>query len=113
MEFPRSKEIGRVFIIFCMVLLSNIHCRGATRVLSKEWELRGELVFQSLQRGPVAPSRASRCTNVPGAPSSGGGGCPPLGEMNVAGHRNPAPIASFPGVVGRFGIASSLNDGRR
>ncbi|ERN01371.1 hypothetical protein AMTRI_Chr03g53950 [Amborella trichopoda] len=113
MEFPRSKEIGRVFIIFSMVLLSNIHCREATRVLSKEWELRGELVFQSLQRGPVAPSGPSGCTNVPGGSSSGGGGCPALGEMNVAGHRNPAPIAAFPDVVGRFGIASGLNDGRR
>ncbi|KAJ7954761.1 putative Transmembrane protein [Quillaja saponaria] len=76
----------RLLVLALVVLLTlPLHFKPnqASRVLHDEGNLilDKELGMQSLQKGPVPPSRPSGCTNIPG---SGGIGCP-VKQMNVAG----------------------------
>ncbi|KAF9608938.1 hypothetical protein IFM89_012106 [Coptis chinensis] len=70
----------------------------------EEWlKKEGYLVLQSLQQGPIPPSRRSDCTFI-GGRRRGGGNCP-LNGMNFAGHLAHAPSA-FRSAMAEFGIAT-------
>ncbi|CAI0433969.1 unnamed protein product [Linum tenue] len=69
-----SARLTSVLLLVAIVLgLSCRHIATARPLLETEQ--------QSLQRGPVPPSKSSPCGHVPGR---GSGRCP-LNEMNVAG----------------------------
>ncbi|KAJ1385115.1 hypothetical protein SESBI_41900 [Sesbania bispinosa] len=81
--------------IFLLLSLQSIF--GARTLEGEEWSQKN-LLFQSLQRGPVKQSQKNPCSTVPGRSR---GRCT-LGEMNVAGH-----------VLPKFGAASIPEKGSR
>ncbi|MBA0715293.1 hypothetical protein Golax_014196 [Gossypium laxum] len=94
MAFSNRKNLFRTLLVLSL-LVAWIQV-GAMRPLD------GDLVVQSLPRGPVTPSGPNPCTNIPGR----GGGVCKLGVINVAGNVMHSP-AVFPGVVAELGVAST------
>ncbi|CAI0433970.1 unnamed protein product [Linum tenue] len=77
-----SARLTSVLLLVAIVLgLSCRHIATARPLLETEQQQQRALIIQSLQRGPVPPSKSSPCGHVPGR---GSGRCP-LNEMNVAG----------------------------
>lgn len=98
MGFPENKYLAVIFI-FSMFILSI----SAMRPLEGDHWLQTALVIQSLQRGPVPPSRSSPCTYIPGR---GRGRCT-LGEINYAGRSSHATRGwAFADLVIEFASAS-------
>ncbi|GMI73863.1 hypothetical protein HRI_001055600 [Hibiscus trionum] len=89
-----SENLFRASLVISL-LVASLQL-GATRPLAKD-----ELLFQSLQKGPVTGSGHNPCTEIPGRET----GVCKLGGMNVAGYVMHAPPA-FPGFVAEFGVAS-------
>ncbi|KAJ9187629.1 hypothetical protein P3X46_003058 [Hevea brasiliensis] len=77
--------------------------REAARILDheEEWINKG-LLLNSLQRGPVSPSKGSDCSHIPK-----GGAC--IKGMHFAGHaRTPPPLLnSYPYVMVPVGMAAA------
>ncbi|KAJ6744388.1 hypothetical protein OIU79_030670 [Salix purpurea] len=91
-------------IIFAAVVLGSCSQQiFAARPISGERLMKQNLGnIQSLQRAPVPPIGGSSCTHIPGR---GSGQCPPLGEMNFAGHAAAQAPPAFPDAVVSFGEA--------
>ncbi|KAJ6761527.1 hypothetical protein OIU74_024222 [Salix koriyanagi] len=91
-------------IIFAAVVLGSCSQQiFAARPFSGERLMKQNLGnIQSLQRAPVPPIGGSSCTHIPGR---GSGQCPPLGEMNFAGHAGAQAPPAFPDAVVSFGEA--------
>ncbi|KAJ6296949.1 hypothetical protein OIU78_022634 [Salix suchowensis] len=91
-------------IIFAAVVLGSCSQQiFAARPFSGERLMKQNLGnIQSLQKAPVPPIGGSSCTHIPGR---GSGQCPPLGEMNFAGHAAAHAPPAFPDAVVSFGEA--------
>ncbi|KAK8487854.1 hypothetical protein V6N13_045979 [Hibiscus sabdariffa] len=95
-----SENLFRTSLVISLLVVSLQ--LGATRPLHGEQRLtKDELLFQSLQRGPVTGSGHNPCTEIPGRETD----VCKLGGMNVAGYVMQAAPA-FPGVVAELGEAS-------
>lgn len=94
MEFQRQSIISFFTFLFIFILFISctIQLGAASRPL-REKKYSGNLINQSLQRGPVPPIGGSSCTHIPG----GSGHCPKLNGMNFAGRVARAPPPPFPG----------------
>ncbi|KAK8487856.1 hypothetical protein V6N13_045981 [Hibiscus sabdariffa] len=95
-----SGNLFRTTLVISL-LLASLQL-GAMRPLHGEKRLaKDELLFQSLQKGPVTGSGHNPCTEIPGRET----GVCKLSGMNVAGYVMHAPPA-FPGFVAEFGVVS-------
>ncbi|XVE65896.1 hypothetical protein DITRI_Ditri08aG0036400 [Diplodiscus trichospermus] len=88
MGFPKT------LLLFTLLFISFTAQLGAAVRPWQGEQLFRKIVpdFESLQKGPVAPSAGSPCSNIPG----GSGHCT-VNEMNAAGHLLRSPPA-FPGI---------------
>ncbi|PIA45272.1 hypothetical protein AQUCO_01700661v1 [Aquilegia coerulea] len=95
----------KVYVTIIMFMLISSKQLEAMRPLEgDEWLLKkDDLVIQSLQRGPVAPSGRSPCTYIGG---SNTGRCP-LNGRKTAGHVVAQAPPVFPGAIVEFGVAQA------
>ncbi|KAL6952938.1 hypothetical protein U1Q18_042504 [Sarracenia purpurea var. burkii] len=88
--------LNTVFAILALVFLLCTKPFEARRILDEEegqqdWVMKKEnLLFQSLQRAPVPPSRANPPTNIPGPRSIAS----TISQKGFAGHAMPPPLPS-------------------
>ncbi|KAB5511999.1 hypothetical protein DKX38_029027 [Salix brachista] len=96
-------------IIFAAIVLGSCSQQIlAARPFSGERLIKQNLGnIQSLLK---PPNGASPCTHIPG---HGSGKCPPLGEMNFAGHAAAQAPPAFPDAVVNFGEASVTSNETR
>lgn len=101
-----------VLAITLVLLFSSVKPHNASRILQdeqqEEEEWTSNLLFQSLQRGPVRPPSPNGCTYIP---RQGGAPCTStntINQMNFVGHAMPPPTADpYPHAMHvEFGVAS-------
>ncbi|RWR89418.1 hypothetical protein CKAN_01847300 [Cinnamomum micranthum f. kanehirae] len=93
--------LNKVAALVIVLLLLRIHPYKACRILEDKGGVRksgGGFLLGSLQKGSDTPPGHSGCTNVPGNP---GPSCPPVQEMNFAGHARARASAYQPPAVAR------------
>ncbi|XWS53856.1 hypothetical protein CRYUN_Cryun10bG0036200 [Craigia yunnanensis] len=96
------RVLNIALIALLLLLLLQVHGFSASRLLHEETKLVNKgLELQSLQKGPVPPSKGSSCTNIPG---NGGPGCP-LKEMHYAAGALPRATA-YSRLMVQFGVAT-------
>ncbi|GKU86301.1 hypothetical protein SLE2022_246910 [Rubroshorea leprosula] len=95
MALYEKNSLCKITLLFC-IFFASIQLATPRPLDGELWGMKDELVFPSLQRGPVTPSGPNPCTYIPG----GGSGNCHLNGVNVAGHVFHIPAAAFPIVKG-------------
>ncbi|XWS36391.1 hypothetical protein CRYUN_Cryun20dG0081500 [Craigia yunnanensis] len=101
MVFSHGKNLFGTLLVFSL-LVTSLQVGAMRPMDGKQWLVKDELVFQSLQPGPVTPSGHNPCTNIPGRET----GVCKLGGINITGNVMHASLA-FPSVVDEFGVVSA------
>ncbi|KAL9401402.1 hypothetical protein Peur_005251 [Populus x canadensis] len=104
MAFNGKSSVVISFTLFTILFtLSTLQCGAAMRPLHAEKLLKKHFLhIESLQRGPVPPSKGSPGTHIPE-----GSGTSKLNEMNFVGGANRQPPPAFPSSVNEESKASN------
>jgi len=107
MAFNGKSRVAISFTLFTILFtLSTLQCGAAMRPLHGEQLLKKHFpLIESLQRGPVPPSKGSPGTHIPDQPE--GSGTSKLNEMNFVGRANRQPPPAFPSSVPEQSKASN------
>jgi len=104
MAFNGKSRLAISFTLFTILFtLSTLQCGAAMRPLHGEQLLKKHFpLIESLQQGPVPPSKGSPGTHIPG-----GSGTSKLNEMNFVGRANRQPPPAFPSSITEQSKASN------